>query len=116
MASDATFHFSNQGLPKQNVASDATFRLGNQGNQGLPKRNVASSFPAPPARFPATLVTWGLLLARGWVARTELERVLFPLEKAKAQASLEPKSQGPSTARDGAFLGGFSFGIALKPS
>ena len=51
---------------------------------------------------------------RGWVARTELERVLFPLEKAKAQASLEPKSRGPSTARRRRVSGGLRYGIATK--
>ena len=45
--------------------------------------------------------------AARWVARTERERVLFPPEKAGAEASSEPKSRGLSTPRDATFRGGF---------
>ena len=155
VASDATFHLltlGNQGLPKQNVASDATFHLLTLGNQGLPKRNVASSLPALqlwlerdsprhllagqgslmphslnrlelckecgalPPLFPGDHGHRGSLAAARWVARTELERVVFPPEKARAEASSEPKSRGPSTPRDATFRGGLQVGNQTKRS
>ena len=75
----------------------------------LPSRHISQRLWLPGGFF-------RLLTPRGWVARTELERVLFPLEKAKAQASLEPKSRGPSTQRRRIVSGGFSYGIALNSS
>ena len=128
---DATFLFGNQGLaelPKQNVASDATLCFGNPWS---PKRNVERDSPrhllagqgslmphslnrlelgkecgALPPLFPGDHGHRGSLAAARWVARTELERVVFPPEKARAEASSEPKSRGPSTPRDATFRGG----------
>ena len=66
-------------------------------------RNVASNFDAT---FPGDFGYLGTLMPRVWVARIELERVLFPLEKARVEAFSETKSQGPrrhKTPRFGRF-------------
>ena len=52
-------------------------------------------------------------MPRGWVARIELERVLFPLEKAKVWASSEPKSRGALGATRRHVSGGFSLGMQV---
>ena len=92
-------------VARRNVASDATFRFGNPGRRSETWRR--------PPRFAATSVTRGLWTPRGWVARIELERVLFPLEKAKVWASSEPKSRGALGATRRHVSGGFSLGIQV---
>ena len=87
------------------MASDAIFRFGNPGRR-------SETWGRPP-RFAATSVTRGLWTPRGWVARIELERVLFPFEKAKVWASSEPKSRGPSAPRRRHVSDGFSLGIQV---
>ena len=62
---------------------------------------------ALPPHFPGEYGHRGDLAAARWVARTEWERVLFPPERAGAEASSEPKSRGLSTPRDATFRGGF---------
>ena len=62
---------------------------------------------ALPPHFPGEYGHRGDLAATHWVARTERERVLFPPERAGAEASSEPKSRGLSTPRDATFRGGF---------
>ena len=62
---------------------------------------------ALPPLFPGDHGHRGDLAAARWVARTEWERVLFPPEKAGAEASSEQKSRGLSTPRDATFRGGF---------
>ena len=80
------------------ASSDATFP-----SRLWLARNVASGFDAT---FPSDFGYLGTLMPRVWVARIELERVLFPLEKARVEAFSEPKSQGPrrhKTPRFGRF-------------
>ena len=67
------------------ASSDATFP-----SRLWLARNVASSFDAT---FPSDFGYLGTLLPRVWVARIELERVLFPLQKARVEAFSEPKSR-----------------------
>ena len=101
------------------MAWDATFRLGNQGNQGLPKRNAASSFPALPPHFPATLVTWGLFPAFDAArlgCQNRIGKGAFSSRKSQSPGFFGAKKPGALDAARRRVSGGLSYGSALKPS